>query len=83
MLSIRMGGIVNVLDVKSLISFDHRIMTYKLLHGLFLENLCYKFVERFTISEYTMRNHRDIQIPKDGLEYAKRTLYYSGVKKLE
>ena len=27
-----------------------------------------------------MRNHRDLQIPKVMLEYAKRRLYFSGIK---
>ena len=32
------------------------------------------------VSEYKMRNHRDLQIPKIKLEYAKRSFYFSGVK---
>ena len=32
------------------------------------------------ISEYGTRNHRDLQIQKVRLEYAKRKFYYSCVK---
>ena len=55
-------------------------MTYKILHGLCSDNLRHKFVERSMTSEYGMRNHRDLQIPKVTLECAKRNFYYSGVK---
>ena len=32
------------------------------------------------ICEYGARNHRDLQIPRMKLEYAKRSFYFSGVK---
>ena len=47
------------LNVKCLISFDQRVMTYKILHGLCTDNLHHKFVERSMISEYGTRNRRD------------------------
>ena len=31
-------------------------------------------------SEYRARNHRDLQIPKARLEYAKRKFYFSSIK---
>ena len=40
----------------------------------------YFFVERSMISEHGTRNHKDLQIRKVGLEYAKSSFYYSGVK---
>ena len=55
-------------------------MTSKILHGLCPENFRHKFVERSIVSEYKTRNHRDLQIPKVRLEYAKRCFYFSGVK---
>ena len=55
-------------------------MTYKILHGLCPDNLRHKFVERSMVSEFKTRNHRDLQIPKVRLEYAKRSFYFSGVK---
>ena len=54
-------------------------MRYKILHGLSPGNLHHRFVERFTISENGTRNHRDLQVPKIRLEYAKRSFYFSGV----
>ena len=68
------------LSVKSLISFDQGVMTYKILHDLCPENLLHKFTERSMISEYRTRNYGDLQIPKVRLEYAKRSFYFSGVK---
>ena len=68
------------LNVKSLISFDQGVMTYKIMHGLCPESIRHKFVERSMVSEYGTRNHRNLQIPKVWLEYAKRSSYYSGVK---
>ena len=56
------------------------VMTYKILHGLCPDNLRHKFFERSMVSEYKMRNLRDLQIPKVRLEYAKRSFYFSGVK---
>ena len=74
------GWNCNWLDVKSLISFDQGVMTYKILHGLCPDNPRHKFVERAMVSEYKTRNHRDLQIPIVRLEYAKRSFYFSGVK---
>ena len=68
------------LDVKSLISFDQGVMTYKILYGLCPDNLRHKFIERSMISEYGTRNHRDLQIPNVRLECAKKSFYFSGVK---
>ena len=70
----------NWLDVKSLISFDQGVMTYKILHGLCPDNLRHKFVERSMISEYGTRNHRDLQSSKIRVEHAKKSFYFSGVK---
>ena len=69
------------LDVKSLISFDQRVMTYKILHGLCPDNLRHKCVERSMVSEYKTRNHRDLQIPKVRLVYA-REVFTSRVSKI-
>ena len=55
-------------------------MTYKILHGLCPDKFLHKFVERSMVSGYKTRNHRDLQIPKVRLEYAKRSFYFSGVK---
>ena len=74
------GWDCNWLDVKSLISFDLGVMTYKILHGLCPDNLRHKFIERSMISEYGTRNHRYLQSPKIRLEYAKKSFYFSGVK---
>ena len=41
------------LFVKSLISYDHTVMTYKILHDLCPENLRHKFTKRSTISVYS------------------------------
>ena len=68
------------LNVKSLLSFDKGVMTYKILHDLCPENLRHKFTERSMITDYRTRNHGDLQIPKVRLEYAKRSFYFSGVK---
>ena len=69
--------LVGWLDVKSLISFDQGVMTYKILYGLCPDSLRHKLVERSMVSEYKMRNHRDLQIPKVKLEHAKRSFYFS------
>ena len=76
------GWNCNWLDVKSLISFDQGVMTYKILHGLCPDNLCHKFVERSMVSEYKTRNHRDLQIPKVRVEYVKREVFTSRVSKI-
>ena len=68
------------LNVKSLLSFDKGVMTYKILHDLCPENLQHKFTERSMISEYRTRNPGNLQIPKVRLEYAIRSFYFSGVK---
>ena len=55
-------------------------MTYKILHGLCPDNLRHTFLERSMVYECKTRKHRDLQIPKVRLEYAKRSFYFSGVK---
>jgi len=65
------GWNCNWVDVKSLISFYQRFMTYKILHGQLPDNLRRKFVERSMISEYGTRNQRDLPIPKVRLDYAR------------
>ena len=71
----------NWLDVKSLISFDQGIMTYKILHDLCPDNLRHEFIERSMISEYKTRHHRDLQIPKVRLAHTKRS-FTSRVSKI-
>ena len=68
------------MDVKSLISFNQGVMTYKTLHGLCPDSLCHKFLEISMISEYEKRNLRDLQTPKVGLAQTKRSFYFVGVK---
>ena len=55
-------------------------MTYKILHDLCPENPRHKFTERSMISENRTRNSGGLEIPKDRLEYAKRSFYFTGVK---
>ena len=61
------------LVVKSFISFEKGVMTYRILHDLNPENLRHTFTERSMISDYRTRNSGDLQIPKVRLEYAKRS----------
>ena len=68
------------LTVKSLISFEKGVMTYRILHDLCTENLRHKFTERSMVADYMTRNSGDLQIPKVRLEYAKPSFYFSGVK---
>ena len=56
-------------------------MTYKILDGLCPDNRRHTFAERSMASEYKTRNHRDLQIPKLRLEYAKRS-FTSRVSKI-
>ena len=56
----------NWLYVKSLTSFNQGVMTYRILHGLYPDNLRHKSVERSMISEHRTRNHRDLKFPKLG-----------------
>jgi len=62
------------------LNFDQGVMIYKILYGLCPSILRHKFFERSIISEYGTRNLRDLQIPKIGPEYAKRSFYFLGVK---
>ncbi len=68
------------LNVRSLISFDKGVMTYKVLHNLCPGNLWDGFTKGSMISEYRNRNRGDLQIPKVKLEHAKRSFYFSVVK---
>ena len=52
------------LTVKSLISFDQGVMTYRILHDLCPENVCHKLTERSTISGYRTRTVEICKFPK-------------------
>ena len=67
----RDGWHCKLLDVKSLISFNQGVMTYKFQHGLCSENRRHRLVERSIVSGYGTRNHRDLQTLKVRLEYEK------------
>ena len=47
---------------------------------LFTCLILFLFFERSVVSEYGTRSHRDLQIPKVWLEYAKRSFYVKGIK---
>ena len=70
--SIRTNGPAN----GSLQNHCQGVMTYKILHDLYPENLSHKFTERSMISEYSTRNREDLQIAKVRLEYAKPSFYF-------
>ena len=70
----------NWLTVEQLIKFDRSVMTYKIINRHCPESLWEKYQRRTQHSNYRTRNCRDLQIPKNNLEYTKKGFHYSALK---
>ena len=55
-------------------------MTCKILNNLCPNSLHVTFTSRSHISAHETRNYRDIGIPKQFLQFSKRSFYYSAAK---
>ena len=68
----------NWLTVEQLIKFDRSVMTYKIISRH--ESLWDKYHHRTQHSKYRTRNWRDLEIPRNNLEYVKKGFHYSALK---
>ena len=67
----------NVLDVRELMLFDRAVMTFKIVNMLCPEGLQNKFLERSALSNYKIRNMKNLHVKKLKLEHTKRSLLYT------
>ena len=67
----------NWLNVEQLIKFDRSVMTYEIVNRTCPESLWDKFPQVSSHPNYSMRNCKDIQIPRYNLEYVKKGFHYS------
>ena len=70
----------NWLTVEQLTKFDRSVMTYKIISKQCPESLWHKYDHRTQHSNYRTRNCRDLQIPRNNLEYVKKGFHYSALK---
>ena len=70
----------NWLTVEQLIKYDRSVMTYKIIKKHCPESLLDKYQHRSQQSNYKTRNCRDLQIPRNNLEYVKKGFHYSAVR---
>ena len=70
----------NWLTVEQLTKFDRSVMTYKIISRQCPESLWDKYHHRTQHSNYRIRNCRDLQIPRNNLEYVKKGFQYSALK---
>ena len=70
----------NWLTVEQLIKFDRSVMTYKIINRQCSESLWDKYHQRTQLSNHITRNCRDLQIPRNNLEYVKKGFHYSALK---
>ena len=70
----------NWLTVEQLIKFDRPVMTYKIINRPCPESLWDKYHQRTQLSNHITRNCRDLQIPRNNLEYVKKGFHYSALK---
>ena len=59
---------------------DRSVMTYKIISKQCPESLWHKYDHRTQHSNYRTRNCRDLQIPRNNLEYVKKGFHYSALK---
>ena len=74
------GWVCNWLSVINCIKYDKAVTTYKILNNLCPGSLHGKFTMRSQISSYETRNCHNISIPKQNLEFFKRSFHYSAAK---
>ena len=60
------------MSVENIILNDRNIMTYKIMNKLCPKNLLDKYFQRSSISSYTNRNCKYLEIPRYRLEYPKK-----------
>ena len=70
----------NWLTVEQLIKYDRSVMTYKIIKKHCPESLLDKYQHRSQQSNYKTRNCRDLQIPRNNLEYVKKGFHYSALR---
>ena len=70
----------NWLTVEQLIKFDRSVMTYKIISRQCPASLWDKYHHRIQHSKYRTRNSRELQIPRNNLEYVKKDFHYSALK---
>ena len=68
------------LSVSNLIKFDRAVMIYKKVNGLCPDNLKGKLVTRSQISNYSTRNCLHLDIPRQNLDFSKRSFFYYGAQ---
>ena len=68
------------LSVSSLIEYDRAIMIYKITNDLCPDSLKGRFSTRSQLSNYRLRNSLDIDVPRQNLEFSKRSFYYPAAK---
>ena len=74
------GWRCNWLSVSNLIKFDRAVMIYKIINGLCPDSLQGRLVTRSQISNYSTRNYLDLDIPRQNLEFSKKSFFYCGAK---
>ena len=65
------------ISAHNLAKYNKAVMTYKILNNLCPSSLYGKLTMRSQISAYETRNCHDINIPKQNLEFSKRSFHYS------
>ena len=70
----------NWLTVEQLTKFDRSVMTYKINSRQCPESLWDKYHHRTQHFNYRTWNYRDLQIPRNNIEYVKKGFHYSAMK---
>ena len=70
----------NWLIVEQLIQSDRSVVKYKIVNRQCPKSLWDDYHQRTQHSSYRTRNCRDLQIPKNNLEYVKKGFHYSALK---
>ena len=74
------GWRCNWLSVSNLIKFDRAVMIYKIINGLCPDNLKGRLATRSQISNYSTRNYLDLDMPRQNLEFSKKSFFYCGAQ---
>ena len=68
------------LNVENIIRYNRNVMTYKIIDRLCPENLEDKYLPGSCFSTYNVRNSQNLQIPRYGMEFFKKSFHCASLK---
>ena len=69
-----------IFNIDQIYQFERSVLMFKIINKMCPESLHDRFAERSTISKYCTRNKTDLQIPRQNVDFSRKSLNYTGLK---